>query len=130
MCSEEQVSALIAFGVEHDTGIQWGGSYIPLAVDPAAFANELYLENARGFNKCYAHRPEYWVLSADCAEMRYIPTKREFTPVQMIKLCDFYDYQAGDTPDYEQSKAFLIVSKIRAHAGTLLPGWKEAAWGL
>lgn len=49
-------------------------------------------------------------------------------PLQVLKACDCYDYQACETPDYEQTEAHRFVAEIRSLAIMELPGYDKAAW--
>ena len=52
------------------------------------------------------------------------------TPVEIIKLCDCYDYQSCETRDWETTEAFAICAALRAAAIDSLPGYEDAPWGL
>ncbi len=49
-------------------------------------------------------------------------------PVDIIKACDCYDYQACETDDYNTTDAHRIVDNIRERAINNLPGYDEAPW--
>jgi hypothetical protein len=51
-------------------------------------------------------------------------------PVEIIKLCNCYDYQACETDDYYESVAAKWIDGLRHHAISNLPGYEEAPWGL
>ena len=53
---------------------------------------------------------------------------RSQTPVQLIKLCDCYNYQTCETPDWEQTEAYAICHALRERAIDKLPGYEDAAW--
>ena len=54
---------------------------------------------------------------------------RPLSPVQVIKACDCYNYQACDTgQDYWTSEAHEIIDTIRERAIDELPGMDDAAW--
>ena len=55
---------------------------------------------------------------------------RDLTPVAVLKLCDCFDYQAGEVPMYRNTIAAQIVDGIRSHAIGMLPGYDAAPWGL
>ncbi len=51
------------------------------------------------------------------------------SPVQVIKACDCYNYQACETgEDYWKSEAHEIIDTIRERAIDELPGMDDAAW--
>lgn len=50
--------------------------------------------------------------------------------VQLFKLCDCYDYQACEAPDYSQTNAHKLIDRLRHAIISSLPGYSEASWGL
>lgn len=48
--------------------------------------------------------------------------------VQILKLCDCYDYESCETDDYEQTLACNIINTIRINLISKLPGYDEAEW--
>ena len=51
-------------------------------------------------------------------------------PIQALCACDCYDYQACETPDYQDTLACRIISRIRQCNIRRLPGYDKAQWGL
>lgn len=49
-----------------------------------------------------------------------------YTPAEIIKACDGYDYQACETADYEDTDAAKIVRVIRHTAINALPEYRSA----
>ncbi len=56
------------------------------------------------------------------------PYTHPIDPIQVIKACDCYDYQACETDEYERSMAADYIRQIRSMAISDLPGWDEAHW--
>jgi hypothetical protein len=50
--------------------------------------------------------------------------------VEVLALCDCYEYQAAEDPSYLESKAEGLVQWIRLNAIGRLPGYKDAPWGV
>ena len=60
---------------------------------------------------------------------RYIPDyHRVLTPIQVIKACNCFDYQACEVENYEETEAAKIIEAIRAAAIERLQGMEEAEW--
>jgi len=55
---------------------------------------------------------------------------QEMTPVQMLKLCLSYRYQACETEDWKKTEAHAIVHALMDDAIRKLPGYEEAAWSI
>lgn len=67
----------------------------------------------RSYNYRYGHRGEEAtepVVYEASAEVRTM------TAIAIVVLCDYYDYQACETPTYEESPAAQIVDEIRRAA--------------
>ena len=64
--------------------------------------------------------------------IKYRATDRaaSLTPIELIKLCDYFDYQSEEWDGYAQSEAASVIAAIRSRAIQALPGYADAAWGL
>lgn len=60
---------------------------------------------------------------------KFDPTSK-VSPVQAIKNCHCFDYQACEDAGYETSEAKKIVDRVVAAACRKLPGYEAAAWGI
>jgi hypothetical protein len=54
---------------------------------------------------------------------------RVMDPVQVLKTCDCYEYQACESPEYADSEAAAFIQSLRKSAVGRLPGYEEAKWG-
>lgn len=54
----------------------------------------------------------------------------EYSPVQILKLCDCYEYQSDGHPEWDQTVAPKLIWQIRSRAIDCLPGYKEAKWSI
>ena len=50
-------------------------------------------------------------------------------PVQVLKSCAYYEYQACEDPEYHKSEARAFIEALRHRAIQALPGYEEAIWG-
>lgn len=99
-------------------------------------AEVLLAQNVASLNACYPDtiaKPEN--MPGKCDEIGLPITYRPFShkvsrPVEIIKACDCYDYQACETDDYHQTDAARLVSSIRHCAIGNLPGYEEAEWDI
>lgn len=53
----------------------------------------------------------------------------EIDPVQVIKACDCFDYQACEYDDWKKSNAKAFIDSLRSDAWHNLPGYDAAEWG-
>lgn len=90
--------------------------------EQAAF-NLLFGANVESINERYQENtppmPSKFLLDAG-----------HFDPVQVIKACNCYDYQACEVDDYEATLAAHLVDAIRSEAIRHLPGYEAAEWGV
>jgi hypothetical protein len=63
-------------------------------------------------------------------EYRYTRFNRILSPVEAIKACDCYKYQACENEGHEKTEAWTIIEHIRERAIDELPGMDKAAWGI
>ena len=81
----------------------------------------LLAENIRSVNYYYNEQDTYEQFKLDLSV-------RPLTPVEIIKACDCYYYQACETPDWKDTEAYAIIDTIRERAINNLPGYDEAPW--
>lgn len=135
ICNPEHFHALAAFATQ-------GNVYSPAGIEPAwlrsrceeylvtperehdaTVARILYLENVRSVDYRYGEKneidPEYWNIRS------YPPVNN---PVHILKMCACLEYQSCETPDYRDSLAYLLLTRIRAKAIKSLPGYEDAPW--
>ena len=53
-----------------------------------------------------------------------------YSIVQLLKICDCYEYQSCETKDYQETDACKIINYIRKNLIKLIPGYDGAKWGL
>lgn len=58
----------------------------------------------------------------------YQPLPFRPTCAEVLKALDCYDYQACETPDWEQTTAHWITSTLRDYLIKILPGYDRAPW--
>lgn len=95
----------------------------------AALGGILDFQNIRSV--CY----RYSDLQADTARQhmagesayRYAPTAPQ-PPVAVLKLINSLEYQSCESPDWEQTRAYAVLERIRSDLIYKLPGYDEAPW--
>ena len=126
--SPAHINAMITAGVilgRRQGGLSWQWSnptrLAKLAGDEDRIGQVLTDENARSVAYRYNEPAEEITFS-------YSPFGPVPTPVETIKLCNCYRYQACETPDYEKSEAAAFVTMLRELAIACLPGYEDAPW--
>lgn len=106
-------------------GLDFAPQYIAAREFPELLGQALECENVRSLLVRYP---------GDRDMIRTDPytheTALQVKPVWVLKACDCYDYQACESPDYEQSFAARLVNQIRHAAVNALPGYDGAPWGI
>ena len=120
--SDKHILALV------EAGRIWSYEHSPQCLDRGArnfqdIVDILINENYRSVNYRYREQEEPH-------KVTYTPIPMKYSKVDILKACDCYDYQACETPDYEQSQAAKIIHKIRMNAIRTMPGYDQAPWGI
>ena len=99
--------------------------------DQQAMAEILLAENVRSVQARYPALDNPDAMPGKIGEIgqpiRYAFT-RPISPVQAIKACKCYDYQACEAAGYATSDARLIIEAIQNIAIHSLPGYDDAEW--
>jgi len=129
MVSDAHITALLQAMVPQypgqGTSYHFAGKDHKFEGRAAELAQILVDQNRRSVNRSYG-REEHHLFNEyglDCAVIAR-------TPVEVIKLCDCYHYQAADSEGYEQTRAWAIVNAIRERAIDRLPGYQSAEWSV
>lgn len=101
----------------------------------ARIANVLWLENCKSVGARYPDEdplslpgaPSSGISPADVVQ--HGPPGVDFDPVQVLKACDCYAYQACEHQEWQTSEAFAIITALRSKAWHALPGYDAAEWG-
>jgi hypothetical protein len=88
-------------------------------------ANMLYRVNVEAVNTRYPADPQEYA-DIGFSFVTDIPAD----PVQVIKACNCYDYQACELPEYETTAAARLIAGIRSAAICDLPGYDDAMWAI
>jgi hypothetical protein len=100
----------------------WGGRRREVRGEEKRIASVLFAQNVRSVNSRYNE--------ADPAHgFKFKLVSNMLNPIDVIKGCHGYGYQACETDDYEQTEAFAIIAAIAQSAIRSLPGYEESrAW--
>lgn len=100
----------------------WGGRRRDVRGDEKRIASVLYAENVRSVNARYRE-------SDPAHGFVFKRVVNVLNPIDVIKGCHGYGYQACEAEGYEQSEAFAIVAAIAQSAICALPGYEDSnAW--
>ena len=100
----------------------WGGKRREVRGDEKRIASVLYAENVRSVNSRYQEAdPAHGFVFKRVANV--------LNPIDVIKGCHGYGYQACEAKGWEQSEAFAIIAGITQSAIRALPEYEDSnAW--
>ena len=100
----------------------WGGRHRDVRGDEKRIASVLYAENVRSVNARYKEAdPAHGFVFKRVANV--------LNPIDVIKGCHGYSYQACEADGWEQSEAFSIIAGIERSAIRSLPDYQDSnAW--
>lgn len=100
----------------------WNGKRRDVRGDEKRIASVLYAENVRSVNARYkAADPAHGFVFKHVVNV--------LNPIDVIKGCHGYSYQACEAEGYEESEAFAIIAGIERSAIRALPGYEDSnAW--
>ena len=118
--SEKHINALVTYAVSNNLlGYYDSQAYvIPTADEAAAFLTE---RNYDSVNARYGEDTEAF-------KAPYEADAKPRSAMQIVKACDYYDYQACEAPNYEETTAARLIQRIRTHAISNNPEYVEADW--
>jgi hypothetical protein len=120
LVTDEHLNYLISHASDQD--VRWWDGKVHQTVkgNEQAVFNKLFRANVESINERYQENtppmPSKFVWRGDTE------------PVQVLKACNCFDYQACEVADYEQTEAARIVDCIRGAAIRSLKGYEEAEW--
>lgn len=123
---EYHINALVSWAaIQHGSravSYYWEGKHRDVRENPKRIASVLYAENVRSVNARYSESdPAHGFVYKAVANM--------LNPIDVIKGCHGYSYQACEAEGWEQSEAFAIIGGIERSAIRALPGYEDSnAW--
>lgn len=119
LCGQEHINALVNWANRRSP---YGGMSLVqrLEVTPQELGELLYNENVRSLQARYGNDHDSYKYKFRQAY--------NVTPVQILKACSCYDYQACESEDYETTNAAKVIDQIRQSAIAALPGYDDAQW--
>lgn len=129
ICSEKHVNTIVSYAAENDISVYIKAAsgqryWHSVKKDPILIAKILKQANVDSVNHRYNE-------SDKPSRAKYKPEATAFiSPIQIVKLCNCFDYQSCEVDDYDDSDAARIINSIRSNAITNIPGYNDAAWAI
>ena len=102
-------------------GYYWNGEMHYINGNRQAVGQILLAENYRSVNYRYDEREQTPTFQPVCPS-------RQYSPIEIIKACDCYGYQACKAPDWKDTEAYAVMQALRNRAIQRLPEYREADW--
>jgi hypothetical protein len=133
----DHIDALLSYGIAHNVRYVANDACIEITKDNATEIGRILLdENERSVRHRYPGSDADdlpGTIGQDAAKYKFRrwPVRPQLMAMTIIKACDGFEYQAGETDDYEQSLAATIIRAIRKWATSRLPGYSDApGWSM
>lgn len=127
MCSNLHLSILAVYAVRHD--LDRCLEDLPDRKRQERLFRLLARENLASLDARYP-RSSHEAESENAELVGPLQRNAEVSPIQLIKLCHCYAYQACEHRAWQESEARKVVDDIVGHAVMHLPGYEEAKWGI
>ena len=144
ICNPEHFGVLAAYAVRNDCAVyEWQHSRkntLEAKIDNAQrIAKGLARENIRSVAHRYPDdkdgaRPGPGLKDAEIEEAaaiyaaHFVVSPQKLRPIDVLKLCQGWDYQSSETDDWKDTLAWQQVDWIRGAAIRSLPGYDDADW--
>ena len=116
LCSDLHLNVIVSF-LDAEDALS--------GVAPQVALDNLKRVNLAAVNYRYNENDEF-----ESAKYKGSAQWTKYSPVQILKLCDCYEYQADGHPEYELTQAPFLISRARSRATDRLPGYNDAAWSI
>lgn len=124
LCSDQHINTIVSFGVLNEASYYRDNRHHYLKQERDASAQILKNTNIDAINARYREGCQHESIFFRQAGAR------DLEPVAVLKLCNSYDYQACEVPDYENTEAAKIVDSVRHVAIRKLPGYDDLPWAI
>jgi hypothetical protein len=123
MVSDLHLNAIVAYASRHAGSVRINNERINITGNEQRIIDILETANKESLHVRYG--------DDDVATgIKYKMTDKYQSPMQIIKLCNCFNYQASDVNDYERTPAATITNAIIKSAIYNLPGYDDLAWSV
>lgn len=135
MVSDDHINAIVLAAREGDMSYELNGVWKKVKGNEQECANLLYEANAESVYSRYpSERPKRvesdseWATSDENSIVYVSP--RLLSGIQIIKLCQCFNYQACEVDDYEKTWASAFINRVIANQVHRIEGYDEAEWAI
>lgn len=120
--NDYHVSVLVQYATHRSAYYYFNKKSIPFEGNEQLIFSKLIRANMESVNDRYEG-------NTPAMPGHYTPDyHRVLSPVQVIKACNCFDYQACEVENYEETEAAKIIESIRGTAIEKLAGMDDAEW--
>lgn len=123
MCSENHINTIVTFANKRRVEAYVDRINCDASADPQKWVDVLTEANRASLEVRYGDSfPE--------PIPKFKKHRPEATPVEIVKLCQSYEYQACEVEDYQSTRAHRLIEAVLYEILTTLPGYDDAAWSI
>lgn len=123
MCSENHINTIVTFAQKHGVRAYVDGLSFEAKHDPQAWVNALTVANRESLTARYGDTFNEEV-------PKFQKHRPDATPVEIVKLCQSFEYQACEVSDYQSTRAHRLIESVLYEILTTMPGYEDAAWSI
>ena len=123
MCSENHINTIVTFAQQRMISAYIDGLTYEAKHDPQAWVMALTLANRESLKARYGDED-------DSPVPTFYKHRPDATPVEIVKLCQSFEYQACEVTDYASTRAHRLIEAVLYEILTTLPGYDYAAWSI
>ncbi len=123
MCSENHINTIVTFACQRRIDAYVDGLHFNAGADPQKWVDVLTKANRDSLEVRYGDTfPE--------PIPKFKKHRPETTPVEIVKLCQSFEYQACEVDDYKSTKAHRFIEAVLYEILTTMDGYDDAAWSI
>lgn len=136
--SHNHINTLLTYANKNGLNFYFGEDRVlrsEQTADLQTLAEMLLAENVASVNARYpdtVNNPQDMpgvIVEVGCQiTFRFTRNAADLTPLQILKACRCFDYQACETDDWKESDARRVIDYIESRAINDLPGYDSAKW--
>jgi hypothetical protein len=123
MVSDLHLNAIVTYASRHVVSVRINNERIDITGNEQRIIDILETANKESLRVRYGD-------DGVATGVKYKMTHKYQSPMQIIKLCNCFSYQANEVNEYDSTPAASIINAIVYNAITNLPGYGDLAWSV
>lgn len=123
VCSDLHINTIVSWAAKIGASFYFGTSRENVRGNEKRIAGLLYTANVESVNDRYNEDA-----ASDTFKFKHVITDGPI--VNLLSLCNGFDYQACEVNNYDQTIGWAIIHGIKEAAIRKLPGYGDASWSI